>query len=160
MTKKRRSAQGQDTDSTGRSSLPGDLQERLHVVWQQLGHLIDWCDSSAAWTRLFCAEPRPFRETFYWEAIARIVSQYTRQHPAVSPEDVLTDCLIATQCPVSADDHAALLEFRATWQRTLLESRAEIDTFRQSDLELARQEGNYEKVASLYAADDWAGEAG
>ena len=28
-----------------RTSLPHDLDQRLQVVWQQLGHLIDWCDS-------------------------------------------------------------------------------------------------------------------
>ena len=54
--------------------------------------------------QLFCAEARPYRETFYWEAVARMMSEYLAEHPAESPEDVLTDCLIATQCPPSSDD--------------------------------------------------------
>lgn len=55
-----------------RTSLPHDLDQRLQVVWQRLGHLIDWCDNSAEWTQFFCSEDRPYRETFYWEAVARM----------------------------------------------------------------------------------------
>ena len=136
-----------------RTNLPLDLEQRLQVVWQQLGHLIDWCDSSAGWTQLYCAEARPYRETFYWEAVARIMSEYLAEHPAESPEDALTECLIATQCPPSSDDREALTEFHNMWQEILIDSQQEIETLMQRDLELAQQEGTYETVAALYAAD-------
>jgi hypothetical protein len=122
-------------------------------VWQQLGHLFDWCDSGTAWTQLFCAEARPYRETFYWEAVARMMSEYLAEHQSASPEDALTDCLIATQCPPCSDDREALTEFREMWQETLIDSQQEIDTLMQRDLELAQQEGTHETVAALYAAD-------
>ena len=152
MPKKRKSATGGGTSPT-RTSLPHDLEERLQVVWQQLGHLIDWCDSDTTWVQLFCAEARPYRETFYWEAVARMMSEYLAAHPAASPEAALSDCLIATQCPPCADDHAALKEFHAMWQRILGGSQEAIDTSMQRDLELARQEGNSDTVAAMYAAD-------
>ena len=92
-------------------SFPNDLDQRLQVVWQVVGHLIDWCDSSEAWTQLFCSVARPYRETFYWEAIARMVPEYLAKHPTASPEDALSNCLIATQCSPCVDDRAALKEF-------------------------------------------------
>ena len=68
-----------------------------------------------AW-QLFLAEARPFRETSYWEAVARTVADYSGEHPAASPEDVLTDCLIAIQCPPLSDDRMALTELHTMWQ--------------------------------------------
>ena len=105
MPKKRKSATCGGTSPT-RTSLPHDLEERLQVVWQQLGQLIDWCDSDTAWRQLFCSEARPHWQTFYWEAVAHMMSEYLAAHPAASPEAALADCLIATQCPPCADDHA------------------------------------------------------
>lgn len=136
-----------------RTSLPHDLDQRLQVVWQQLGHLLDWCDSGTALIQLFCAEARPYRETFYWEAVAHMISEYSAEHPAAFPEDVLTDCLIATQCPPTSDDGEALTEFHHMWQEILIDSQREIDALMQRDLELAQQEGTHETVAALYAAD-------
>ena len=123
------------------------------AVWQQLGHAIDWCDSETAWKELFRSEARPHWQTFYWEAVARMMSEYLAAHPAASPEAALSDCLIATQCPPCADDPAALQEFHATWQRILSGSTETIDASMQRDLELAEQEGTHETVAALYAAD-------
>ena len=39
------------------------------------------------------------------------------------------------------------------WEEILRTSRDEIDAFRQSDLELAKQQGNYEMVMALYDGD-------
>ena len=39
------------------------------------------------------------------------------------------------------------------WQRILCGSQEAIDTSMQRDLELARQEGNSDTVAAMYAAD-------
>jgi hypothetical protein len=64
-----------------------------------------------------------------------------------------SDCLIATQCPPCADDHAALKEFHAMWQRILGSSQEAIDTSMQRDLKLAQQEGTHDTVAAPYAAD-------
>ena len=149
---KRKSTDGGGTSPT-RTCLPHGLEERLQVVWQQLGHLIDWCDSETAWKQLFCSEARPYWQTFYWEAVARMMSEYLAAHPAASPEAALSDCLIATQCPPCADDHATLKEFHVMWQRILSGSQQKIDTLMRRDLELARQEGTHETVAALYAAD-------
>jgi hypothetical protein len=143
-----------------RTSPPEDLDERLRVVWRRLGHLIDWCDSRAAWTRLFRSEARPYRGTFYWEAVAEIVSDYMMDHPTASPEDVLADCLVATQYSPSSDDPARLADFREMWDEILCSSKEEIEAFIQSDLELAKQEGTYETVTALYAADDQKWEKG
>ncbi len=145
------------TESPGRvsrTSLPEDLEERLRAIWRRLGHLIDWCDSSAAWTRLFCSEARPYRGTFYWEAVAEVVSDYVLDHPTAPPEDVLADCLVATQYSPSSDDPARLTDFREMWSEILCSSKKEIEAFIQSDMELAKQEGTYETIAALYAADD------
>jgi hypothetical protein len=137
-----------------RASLPKDLEERLRVVWRRLGHLIDWCDSGEAWMKMFCSEARPYRQTFYWEAVAEIVSDFMLDHPTASPEDVLADCLVATQYSPSSDDPERLTNFREMWDEILCSSKEEIEGFTQSDLELARQEGTYETVAALYTADD------
>jgi len=152
MSKKRKST-APGTGSFARPNLPQDLRERLQVVWQQLGHLIDWCDGESAWEQLFCSELRPYRETLYWEAVARMVLEYLAAHPAALPREALSDCLIATQCPPCADDPAALKEVNAMWQRILSGSQEAVDTAMQRDLELARQEGTYESVAARYAAD-------
>ena len=40
------------------------------------------------------------------------------------------------------------------WDEILCSSKEEIEAFIQSDLEWAKQEGTYESVAALYAADD------
>ena len=153
MSKKRTSAKQGGAPSEVRDKLPQDLTARLQSAWQSLGHLIEWCDSYQAWTQLFCSEARPYRETFYWESIARMVSDYMRQHPAASPESALTECLIATQCPPSAHDDEALMEFRTRWQEILDSSQEAMEAFIQSDLELARQEDRYDAVAALYAAE-------
>lgn len=153
MPQKRKSASKRDAAPPARERLPEELAERLLAVWQRLGHLIEWCDSSQAWLQLFCSEARPYRETFYWEAIARMVSSYARRQPAASPEMALTDCLIATQCPPSPHDGEALAEFHAMWQEILNSSQEAIAAVQQSDLELARQEGTLETVSALYAAE-------
>ena len=149
--KKRSSRKG--SERVDRKSLPADLEDRLQVVWRRLGHLIDWCSSVEAWTKMFCSEPRPYRQTFYWEAIADMVSDYMLDHPTESPEDVLADCLVATQQSPSSDDPSRLTAFREMWDEILCSSKQEIEAFIQSDLELAKQEGTYEAVARLYAAD-------
>ena len=102
---------------------------------------------------MFCSEIRPYRATFYWEAVADMVSDYMIDHPAADPEDVLTDCLVALQCAPSDDDPDELVRFRESWQEILDSSRTEIEAFILADLELAMQEGTYEEVARLYAAD-------
>ena len=102
---------------------------------------------------MFCVEPRPYRETFYWEAVAQMVSDYMSEHPTASPEKVLTDCLIATQSSVSPNDPDRMAHFRQAWQHILDRSREEIERFLKADFELAMQEGTYDTVAALYAAD-------
>jgi hypothetical protein len=151
--KKRKSATSPDAKASARSTLPHDLEERLRKVWHSLGDRIEWCDSVAAWIQLFCMEARPYRETFYWEAVARMVSDYVRNHTAESPDDVLADCLIASQCPPSPGDRGVLVEFHRMWRDILRGSQEEVSALIQSDLDLARQEGTYESVRALYAAD-------
>jgi hypothetical protein len=82
-----------------------------------------------------------------------MMSEYLAEHQSASPEDVLTECLIATQCPPCSDDGETLTEFHHMWQEILIDSQQEIDTLMQRDLELAQQEGTHEAVAALYAAD-------
>jgi hypothetical protein len=159
-TSKKRKSSTNANEFKARTSLPKDLEERLRVVWRRLGHLIDWCDSSAAWTRLFRSEARPYRATFYWEAVAEIVSDYMLDHPTASPEDVLADCLVAIQYSQSSDDPAKLTDFRESWDEIMCSSKEEIEAFIQSDLELAKQEGTYETVTSLYTANDQKREKG
>jgi len=103
--------------------------------------------------KLFCSEARPYRETFYWEAVAEMVSDHLGNHPGTSPEKALTDCLIATQCSPSADDSARMADFREAWRQILGRSPKEIEAFIEADFDLAMQEGTYETVAALYAAD-------
>ncbi len=158
MAKKRKSANSTDAASSNaaspaRPALPSDLNERLLAVWNQVGHVVDWCDSCESWLQAFRNEARPFRETFYWESIAKLVAAYVAEHPGVKAERALTDCLIATQCPPLPDDRAVLIEFYRNWQALLAGSRAAIDAVVASDLELARQEGTAEAVSALYAAD-------
>ncbi len=153
MPKKTRKNQESSTSVGIRTRLPGDLEERLRVIWRRLGHLIDWCDSSEAWTKTFCSEVRPYRATFYWEAVAEMVSDHMLDHPTDSPDDIHTDCLVATQFSASLDDREELASFREMWREILCSSRKEIEAFIQSDLELAMQERTYEEVARLYAAD-------
>lgn len=148
-SKKRKSS----TNSTPRTSLPAELEERLLVVWRRLGHLVDWCDDAEAWIKMFYSEVRPYRATFYWEAVADVVSEFMIDHPAADPEDVLTDCLVAMQCAPSDDDPDKLVRFRESWQEILDSSRTQIEAFIQADLELAMQEETYEMVARLYAGD-------
>ena len=153
MPKKRSSTKQHRVEASVRGALPAALVERLQVVWLQVGHLIDWCPDNSAWTRLFCTEVRPYWETFYWESIARMVTQYVHGHPAVSPEESLSECLIATQCPPSPDDCGMLAEFRAMWNAILNDAQGDIESSMQGDLELARQNGTGDMVAALYAAD-------
>jgi hypothetical protein len=82
-----------------------------------------------------------------------MVSDYVVEHPMASPEKVLTDCLIATQSSPSSDDPDRMAHFRRAWQNILDGSRDEIERFLKADFELALQEGTYETVAALYAAD-------
>lgn len=137
----------------GRNALPKELEDRLKVVWRRLGHLIDWCDGKQAWIKSFCLEARPYRETFYWEAVADMVSDYLLEHPTAAPEDVVTDCLVATQYSASPNDRERMDEFREMWSEILADSRKEIEAFIQADLNLATKEGSGEAVARLYAAD-------
>lgn len=156
MVKKSGKGNASTDTSKGRddkSSLPRDLEERLQAIWRRLGHLVEWCDNGTAWTRVFRSEARPYRQTFYWEAVADMVSDYMLEHPTASPEGILTDCLVATQNPSSADDRERLTEFRKMWGEILDRSREEIEVFIQADLELAAREGKYETVARLYAID-------
>ena len=151
-SKKRKSSTNSD-EFKARTSLPKDLKDRLQVVWRRLGHLIDWCSSAEAWAKMFCLESRPYRATFYWEAVADMVSEFMIDHPAASPESVLADCLVATQQSPSSDDPSRLTVFREMWDEILCSSREEIEAFIQSDLEVAKQERTYEAVAHLYASD-------
>ena len=152
-TRKKRKSSATSKKTPPRTSLPKDLQERFESVWRRLGHLIDWCDSSEHWTNMFCLEARPYRAIFYWEAVADVVSDYMLEYPTNSPEDVLTDCLVATQYSPSPDDRERLAEFRSAWDEILCSSRQEIEAFIQADLELALQEGTYEEIARMCAAD-------
>ncbi len=136
-----------------RERLPQELEDRLQTIWRKVGHLLDWCQNSVAWSQMFCNEARPFRETFYWESVARMIADYQQEHPHASAEETLSDCLVATQCPASPDDRQALVEFRRRWEEILRNSRPQIDALIEADLQLAMQEGAYEHVAALYAAD-------
>ena len=153
MAKKRKSASSSDAASPARATLPAELNARLLAVWDQVGHLVDWCDSGSQWLQAFLNEARPYRETFYWEAIAKLIADYVAAHPGTKAERALTDCLIATQCPPLPDDRAVLIEFHQKWRALLASSRARFDAVVESDLELARQEGTIEAVSALYAAD-------
>lgn len=136
-----------------RKSLPDELEVRLKALWSKLEHLIDWCDSAASWTERFCSEARPYREAFYWEAMAKMVDDYLRDHQGAIPEEVLTDSLVATQCSPSSGDSDRLHHFRSVWQEVLDRSGDDVKAFIREDLELAAQEGTYDAVAALYAAD-------
>lgn len=152
----KKSSKSKDATAKGskeRKSLPVELEVRLRGIWSKVGHLVEWSDSSTSWMKMFCAEPRPYRETFYWEAVAQMVSDYVSEHPTTSPEKVLTDCLIATQSSPSSDDPDRMAHFRQAWQQLLDGSREEIERFLKADFELAMQEGTYDTVAALYAAD-------
>jgi hypothetical protein len=92
--------------------------------------------------------------------VAEIVSDYMLDHPTASPENVLADCLVATQYSPSSDDPARLTDFLEMWDEILCSSKEETEAFIQSDLELAKQEGTYETVTALYAADDQKWEKG
>lgn len=83
-----------------------------------------------------------------------MVSDYMLDHPTESPEDVVVDCLVATQQSPSPTDPGRLITLREMWNEILCSSKDEIEAFIQSDLELARQEGTYKVVAALYEADD------
>lgn len=152
MSKKRKSAGQDGNEARVHTSLPLDLDQRLQVVWQTVGHLVDWCDSRAAWTKLFGSAARPYWETFYWESMTRMVSEYLSKHPMTPAEDALSDCLIATQCPPSPDDRAKLTEFRQMWTEILSSSKDEIAACMQLDLAWAKQHGNCEMVVRLYSA--------
>ena len=67
---------GERSEQINRQKLPEALAVRLQAVWSRPGPLIDWCDDAASWMRLFCSEARPYREAFYWEAMAQMVSDY------------------------------------------------------------------------------------
>lgn len=136
-----------------RQKLAEELEVRLQAVWSKLGHLIDWCDDAASWTQGFCSEARPFRETFYWEAVAEMVGDYLRDHPQDSGERALTDCLIATQCSPRSGDSERLTYFWDAWGEILACSQKEIEAFIEADLDLAMDDGHYEYVARLYAAE-------
>ncbi len=153
MAKKRKSANSSSSASPARATLPAELNARLLAVWDQVGPLVEWCDSSTQWLQAFLSESRPYRETFYWEAIAKLVADYVAAHPGTKAERAMTDCLIATQCPPLPDDRAVLIEFHQNWRALLASSRTVLDAVVESDLELARQEGTFETVAALYAAD-------
>jgi hypothetical protein len=155
--KRQKSTAGSSGSPNGRASLPADLEQRLQLVWRQFGPWIDWCDNETAWLQAFCAEARPYRETFYWEAVARLTSAYAAAHPTATPARVLTECLIATQCPPTPDDRAVLIELYQMWRELLRSSQSDVQAWMQRDLELAQQEGTHASVAALYAADgaDW-----
>ena len=111
---KKKSSKPKDSEGAkeiSRTSLPAELEARLRAVWPKVGHLVEWCDGCAAWIAMFCAEARPYRETFYWESVAQMVADYLAEHPTASAEEVLTDCLIATQSAASA------VEIWAMWRR-------------------------------------------
>ena len=136
-TRKHAPSASAQTGSAAHTNLPEELNERLTVVWRRMGHLIDWCQSSEAWMESICQETTPYRAMFYWEAIAEIVSSYMLEYLDASPEDVLSDCLVAAQCSPAADDPVRLTEFRDMWQEFLDSSQKEIEDFIQADLELA-----------------------
>lgn len=154
---KKKSRQGsviERSEEVSRKRLPEELEVRLQAIWAKLGNLVEWCDSSTSWLKkMFYTEARPYRETFYWEAVAQMVSDYIVAHPTASAERVLTDCVIATQCSPSPDDPDRLVHFREAWQQILDGSRNKIEQFIKADLDLAMQDGTYETVARLYAAD-------
>lgn len=152
-SKKQTTSTTEGSERLDRTSLPKDLRDRLQVIWRRVGHYVDWCDDFASWIKMFCSEARPYRATFYWEAVANMVSDYMLENPEVAPDDVLTDCLVATQSSPSSDDRERLGEFCEMWSDILDGSRAEIESFIQADLELAAREGTYETVARLYAID-------
>jgi hypothetical protein len=70
-----------------------------------------------------------------------MMSEYLAEHQSVSPEDALTDCLIATQCPPRSDDHEALTEFHNMWEEILSGSREEIDAIQSDQAGRGRWEG-------------------
>lgn len=143
----------EEPERLDRTHLPQELEDRLQVVWRRIGHYVDWCDDFPSWIKMFCSEARPYRATFYWESVAEMVSDFMLENPETAPDDVLTDCLVATQSSPSSDDRERLSEFCKMWADILDGSRAEIETFIQADLELAAQEGTYENVARLYSID-------
>jgi hypothetical protein len=147
-------------EKINRETLPDELNARLRVIWSKLGHLIDWCDDDTSWIKAFCSELLPYRQTFYWEAVAKMVSDYLTDQPTASAEDVLADCLVATQCSPTSAEPDRLDHFRTAWQQILDRSREQIEAFIKSDLELAIQDGTYETVGALYAANyqRWAAE--
>jgi hypothetical protein len=154
---KKKSNQPKDSErgkEINRHSLPAELEARLRAVWSKVGHLLEWCPDSAAWIAMFCTEARPYRETFYWESVAQMVSDYLSEHPTASAEETLTDCLIATQASPAADDSERMTYFAQAWQGIRERSKQEIEQFKKADLELATQEGAYDTVAALYAADE------
>jgi hypothetical protein len=156
MTKKK-SSKSKDPErgkEIARQSLPAELEARLQAVWSKVGHLVEWCPDSAAWIAMFYTEARPYRETFYWECVAQMVSDYLAAHPGASAEEALTDCLIATQASPAADDSKRMAYFAEAWQGIRERSKQEVEQVRSADLELARQEGTYDTVAALYAADE------
>jgi len=137
--RKRKKPEGSSTElsvQVGRASLPEELEARLLAVWQNLGHLIEWCDSSTSWIKMFCTEVRPYRETFYRRAVAKMLSDYSLDRPTASLEMALTECLIATQCASTPDDSEIITCFRETWRESLRSSTKEIELFIRSDLDL------------------------
>ena len=144
---------GKRPEPVYRQKLPEELKRRLQTVWSRLGHLIDWCDSASTWTEKFCSEARPYREAFYWEAVAEMVSKYLAVRPQELPAMVLTDCLIATQSAPAPDDSSRMAHFRDAWGQILARSEREVEAFIEADLDLAIQEGTYEAVATQYAAE-------
>lgn len=151
--KKLRSSTAESSEQICREKLPKELEARLHAVWSKIGHLVEWCDDAGTWAKMFCSEARPYRETFYWEAVAKMVSDYMAAHAGESPEMALADYLIATQSRPYPDDSKRMSHFREAWQQTLDRSRKEIEAFIEADLDLAMWDGTYQTVAALYAAD-------
>jgi hypothetical protein len=153
MAKKKSSKPKASEKEINRKSLPAELEVRLRAIWSKVGHLVEWCPDSAAWITMFYAEASPYRETFYWESVAQMVSDYLSAHPAAPAEEVLTDCLIATQASPAADDSERMAYFAKAWQSIRDRSRQQIEQLKKADLDLATQEGTYDAVAALYAAD-------
>ena len=54
--------------------------------------------------------------------------------------------------PPSADDSHMIVHFRQEWGIILNRSLAEIESFKQADLELASREDTYDLIAGLYAS--------
>ena len=104
-------------------------------------------------TDMFCSEARPYRETFYWESVAAMVSEYLQAHAEASPDLALADCLIATQSPATSDDSDRLTHFRTAWSQILGHSRKRVKAFIKADSELAEKKGLHEIVTGLHAAD-------